>query len=371
MVFRRLNRRMLVSVDWQMITLITLLCVLGLVVLQSAGYDHELGYSPSMKRQAASMAIGALFFFGAMFFSTTFWKRMSVLIYVTGVILLLGVMFGGVVAGGARRWLDLGFTRIQPSEFVKIGVILFLARVLGSESAPKDGYTLKTLWLPGLVLGVPFALILRQPDLGTGLCVVLIGGSMLLVAGIRIGTLLRLVLCGALLAVPAWNFLEDYQRQRVMTFLQPEADPLGTGYHAMQSKIAVGSGALTGKGFLQGTQTQLRFLPEQTTDFIFSVLAEEWGFIGSMAVIVLYCLLIFRLLTAAQRSEEPFQAFVAFGVAAMLFWHTLINIGMVTGVVPVVGITLKLLSYGGSSTVTMLAALGVVTGFSLRKYMFA
>ncbi len=165
--------------------------------------------------------------------------------------------------------------------------------------------------------------------------------------------------------------LQDYQKDRIRTFMSPELDPRGKGYHAMQSKIAVGSGALSGKGFLQGTQTQLRFLPEQKTDFIFSVLAEEWGFAGSVLVIGLYAFLILRLLHISSRCSEPFAAFVSFGVAAMLFWHVFINIGMVIGIVPVVGITLALLSFGGSSVVVIVAAIGVVAGFSIRRYLFA
>lgn len=194
---------------------------------------------------------------------------------------------------------------------------------------------------------------------------------MLLLAGLHKKTLLTLLSAGILLTIPFWLFgLKDYQRQRILTFMSPESDPLGSGYHAIQSKIAVGSGAFWGKGFMQGTQTQLRFLPEQTTDFIFSVLAEEWGFVGTFLVIFLYGFLIFRLLSISSRCQDTFSAFVAFGVAALIFWHVLVNIGMVVGVLPVVGLTLPLLSFGGSSVTSVMAALGLAAGFSFRRFLF-
>jgi rod shape determining protein RodA len=211
---------------------------------------------------------------------------------------------------------------------------------------------------------------MKEPDLGTALVHLAIAGSMLFLAGVQRGTIIRLALIGGLLAVPGWHMLKDYQKQRVINFITPEADPLGTGYHAIQSKIAVGSGAVTGKGFMKGTQTQLRFLPEQTTDFIFSVLAEEWGFMGSLVILTLYSILILRVLGVAARAPDQFSLYVCYGVAAMMFWHVFVNIGMVIGVVPVVGVTLKLLSYGGSSVIAAMAGIGLVAGFSIRKSVF-
>ena len=211
----------------------------------------------------------------------------------------------------------------------------------------------------------------RAEDLGTALCHILIAASMMFIAGIRLRTVLYMVLTALLLAYPAWMRLHDYQKKRIITFVAPESDPLGSGYHAIQSQIAVGSGALVGKGYLQGTQTQLSFLPEQTTDFIFSVLAEEWGFLGSITALALYSMVLFRILGVAARSKERFPAFVALGVGMMLFWHVFINIGMVIGVMPVVGITLPLLSYGGSSAVAFMSALGLVAGINMRRFVFS
>jgi len=370
-MFFDFNRKLLSNIDVTLVFLTTILCSIGLCLLYSAGYDASSSASAPMKRQAISMFIGAAIFVFCMLINKTFWKNWSYLFYALACVLLIAVFFQGVVAGGARRWLDFGGFRMQPSEFSKLALIIGLAKYLSRDSAPKTGYNLSSLFMPCLIIGVPSLLILKEPDLGTALCHILIGVTMLMIAGIKKRTLVGLLVSSLLLTIPAWNFvLKDYQKKRVLTFLSPESDPLGSGYHAIQSKIAVGSGALSGKGFLKGTQTQLSFLPEQTTDFIFSVLAEEWGFFGSIVVLMLYGLLITKLLQVALRSMEPFVVYVSVGVASLLFWHVIVNIGMVVGVLPVVGLTLALLSYGGSSAITVLAALGVVAGFSMRKYTF-
>lgn len=371
MVFRKVDRRLVSSFDWALVAAMLALCGIGLIVIYSAGFDSQLGTSRPMIKQAVSMGIGLVIFTVCIFINPSVWRRSAWPFYILGCLLLAAVMMKGVVAGGARRWLDLGSFRMQPAEFMKIAVILLFARLFSSESAPRDGFTFSTLIFPCALLVVPSVLIMKEPDLGTALCTLLIGGSMLLMAGIQKKTLIRIVIISSLLAVPSWSMLKDYQRRRVLTFLSPELDPLGSGYHAIQSKIAVGSGAVTGKGFLQGTQTQLRFLPEQTTDFIFSVLAEEWGFLGSLVVLSLYALLIFRLMSISSRCPDSFSAFVSFGVAAMMFWHVVINIGMVIGVMPVVGVTLKLMSYGGSSVIAAMMGIGIVAGFSIRRFLFA
>lgn len=356
--------------EWQLPVILALLSGIGLVVLYSAGFNQELGLSYAFQRQAASMAVGFALFMLCALPKPTFWKHTALPIFTIVCGLLVFVLLTGVVAGGARRWLSIGFIRIQPSEFMKLALILALARIFTLDSAPRDGYNLKKLLLPFVVLIIPVELIREQPDLGTALCHVLIAGSMLLVAGIRLRTFLGLSTSALLLLIPAWGLLHDYQKQRVLNFLSPERDPLGTGYHALQSKIAVGSGSIFGKGFMQGTQTQLRFLPEQTTDFIFSVLAEEWGFIGAIVVLFLYALLIYRILYIAKKSQDAFSAYIAVGVAALLFWQVFVNIGMVIGVLPVVGITLPLLSYGGSSVTVLMCAVGIVAGVGMRRYKF-
>ena len=360
------------NIDWILIFLVSSLCVVGLFILYSAGYNQALGESLAIKRQSASMFIGMVLFFIAMFMSSKPIKSSSYLIYFICCSLLLAVLLVGDMAGGSRRWVTLAGIRVQPSEFMKLGIILAVAKYLSGDKVPKDGFTVPTLIVPSLIIFVPALLILKQPDLGTALINIMVGASMILLAGVNSKTLIRLFLVAIFSLIPAWNFvLKDYQKQRVRTFLSPESDPLGTGYHAIQSKIAVGSGAVFGKGYFQGTQTQLRFLPEQTTDFIFSVLAEEWGYLGSSFVICLYGFLIYKILLVGQKCQDKFGAFVCIGVASLIFWHLIINIGMVIGIMPVVGVTLTLLSFGGSSIVTVLAGIGIVAGFSMRRYLFS
>lgn len=366
----KIERRFFSNFDWQLGMLMLLVIAGGMLTLYSAGFVVEGGTSPAMKRQMVSFGIGMTAFFGAALLSPNFWRRSALPIYGICCVMLLAILLGGVVAGGARRWLEIGGFRMQPAEFSKFGLILALSYLFSSDSAPRDGYRFSNLFLPLALLGLPVLLILKEPDLGTALCHILIAGSMLLLMGVNRGTLMRLALIGAISIYPAWHMLKDYQRQRVVSFISPEQDPLGSGYHAIQSKIAVGSGALMGKGFLKGTQSQLSFLPEQTTDFIFSVFAEEWGFLGSGLVLAIYFFLILRILHVAERSPDRFSAFVCFGVASLVFWQVFMNIGMVTGVLPVVGITLPLFSFGGSSMVTVMAGLGLVTGISFRRFLF-
>jgi rod shape determining protein RodA len=361
----KIKRR--IPIDWILLGLTLLICAAGLVVIYSAGFDAETGRSRSFEKQLFSMVLG----FGAIilcaFISPHTWRRYAWVIYGISILLLAYVLVGGVVAGGARRWIGLGFFRFQPAEYSKIGLILVYAWIFSRRPIKPTGLELTDLFLPLFVLAVPVALIFREPDLGTALCHVLIAGTMLLLIGIRRRVLISLVLIGAIAAVPAFGMLKEYQRQRLFNFMSPERDPLGTGYHALQSKIAVGSGGVFGKGFMNGSQTQLRFLPEQTTDFLYSVLAEEWGFAGSVLVVLLYIALIMRIITAAGRSGDSFSTYVVIGVGAMIFWHAVINIGMVIGLVPVVGVTLKLLSYGGSSVLAALLAIGIVNGLGSRR----
>lgn len=361
----KLQRR--VPMDWILLGLTLLICAAGLVVIYSAGFDAASGRSRSFEKQIFSMMLGVGAIIVCAFISPHTWRRYAWVVYGGSVLLLIYVLVGGVVAGGARRWIDLGFFRLQPAEYSKLGLILVYAWLFSRRPIKPTGLELQDLLLPLIILAIPVVLIFKEPDLGTALCHVLIAGTMLLLIGIRRRVLISLVLVGAVAAVPAFGMLKEYQRQRLFNFMSPERDPLGTGYHALQSKIAVGSGGVFGKGFMNGSQTQLRFLPEQTTDFLFSVLAEEWGFVGSAFVILLYIMLILRIFTAADRSGDSFSTYVVIGVGAMLFWHAVINIGMVIGVVPVVGVTLKLLSYGGSSVLAALIAIGMVNALSGRR----
>jgi rod shape determining protein RodA len=270
---------------------------------------------------------------------------------------------------GSRRWLALGPFSVQPSEMVKLAVIIVLAKYYARVSTTK-GVNFRELATPFILTAIPFALIVRQPDLGTAMVVALIAGSITLYVKIERRTLACLI-AGSALAVPlVWLALKGYQKQRILTFLDPDRDPLGAGYHIIQSKIAIGSGMLTGKGFLKGTQNALDFLPEQHTDFIFSVLAEEWGLLGAMGVLVAFLLLTIWGLQIAQRSRDAFGTILAVGVTAMIAWQVFINIGMVMGLMPVVGVTLPFVSYGGSSILTMMVGMGLLLNVSMRRFLF-
>jgi rod shape determining protein RodA len=372
LVFRRIEKRFLLTFDWPMLFIAASICAFSLVVLKSAGFDPETQTSTAFEKQIIAMGLGFSMLILTALVNASFWHRVAWVIYSIGIVLLIAVDIKGVVAGGSQRWLNLGFIRMQPSEVMKVGVILVLARYFSSSTPPPEGYSFKGLIKPAMILMLPMLIVIAQPDLGTGMSIGLIGGSMLMLAGVNKWTILKVGLLGVLLAIPVWQFaLKDYQRLRVVNFFHPESDPLGSGYHAIQSKIAVGSGAVTGKGFRRGTQTQLRFLPEQTTDFAFSVLAEEWGFMGSVALLFLYGTLVLRVIRNAGRAVDRFGMFVSFGVASLVFWHGFINIAMVIGVAPVVGITAPLLSYGGSSVVTILIGLGLALSVSMRRFVFA
>lgn len=368
--------------DWILLVSVMSIPLLGLVVLYSAGYDPDLQLQPfswlpltiqsmSFAKQSLHILIGFVLMLSMMLMPPAFLCRISYIIFAAGIGLLLLVLAIGTVSNGSQRWISIAGVRYQPSELIKPAIILALARYISRHVPPENGYRLRGLIIPGLLIGVPTALIMKQPDLGTGLLVLATGSSMLLFAGIYWKTLLMLVTAAIGMVIPGWIFLlKPYQKRRILTLFNPDADPLGSGYHIIQSKIAVGSGALTGKGFLQGTQTQLEFLPEHTTDFVFSVLAEEWGFIGCVFIFGLYFFCIYRMLRVVGRSKDLYCALVVFGIVASLFFHIVVNIGMVIGIMPVVGLPLPLFSYGGTAIVTTLASTGLVLGIAMRRISF-
>ena len=360
--------------DWVFFCLIVLVLSCGMLALYSAGYSKSLHSSAPFRHQAFSLIVAGAGFLICAIPSADFWRRISPFLYFCSSLTLIAVLASssGYVAGGARRWLEVGGFRLQPSEFSKLVLVLIMARVLSMEVFSHKGLNFFRLLIPIAILGFPVLLVASQPDLGTALCHVLIAGSIILLAGVQRSTLVCVFFLVLSAIYPAWAFfLKTYQKQRMLTFFSPETDPLGSGYHALQSKIAVGSGGLFGKGYMDGTQTQLRFLPEQTTDFIFSVWAEEWGFFGSSLVLLLYTLLLFRMFRSASSVGDRFSALVIFGVAANVFWQVLVIIGMVTGVMPVVGLTLPLFSFGGSSLIALMAGLGIAFGVSRKRQMFS
>ena len=363
------DRRLITHFDWIFLVLVALVTTLGIVNLYSATAGWGGAGTPIYLKQLAWFGLGLMLMLALTLFDYRQLEYLGFPAYGVTLLLLLAVLVVGRTTMGATRWLSIGGFGVQPSELMKIVIIIVMARYF-SERSTQQGFTLKELLAPGALLLVPVLLIMKQPDLGTSMLLLAIGGSMALFCGIRRSALVTLGAGGAAAAFGGWFLLHDYQRQRIYTFLDPERDPLGKGYHIIQSKIAVGSGGLFGQGFRQGTQAQLSFLPERHTDFAFSVFAEEWGFVGCLLLIALYLLIILWGLYIARRANDRFGMFLAFGVTAMLFWHTVVNLGMVIGLLPVVGVPLPLFSYGGTIMITTMTGVGLLLNVSMRRFMF-
>ena len=362
------DRRLIQNFDWVLLGLVVIICATGIVNLYSAGYNRGEG-TPLYIKQLYWLAVGL----GVMCVTLTYdyrhLEKLSYPIYILSILLLVAVMFGGKMVSGSRRWLPLGPLAFQPAEIAKIAIILAMAAYF-NRRVRTEAMGFKELIVPGALVMIPVALIIKQPDLGSGILVALVAASMILFVGVRWRTLMGCGLTLVMLSPVLWHFLKDYQRQRVLTFLDPGRDPLGAGYHIIQSMIAVGSGQFWGKGFLQGTQSQLYFLPEQHTDFVFSVFAEEWGFVGSAVLLLLFTALALWGLSVARDCKERFGHLLALGVTALIFWQVFINLCMVTGFLPVVGIPLPLFSYGGSSLITILLGVGFLLNIRMRRYLF-
>jgi len=293
-----------------------------------------------------------------------FLKRWVLWVYVTGVILLIAVMLFGDVGKGAQRWLNLGLFRFQPSEMMKLAVPMMVAWYLSEHSLPPDG---KRILIAFLIIITPVILIAKQPDLGTALLIAGAGFFVLFFAGVRWRLIGGVTGLGAACAPVAWFFMHDYQRQRVLTLLNPESDPLGAGYHIIQSKIAIGSGGLFGKGWLNGSQSHLNFLPERSTDFIFSAFSEEFGLLGVLALLTVYLFILIRGLLIAVQAQDTFTRLVAGSLTMTFFTYVFVNIGMVIGLLPVVGVPLPLISYGGTSIVTVIASFGILMAIHTNR----
>ncbi|MFO7765578.1 MAG: rod shape-determining protein RodA [Pelovirga sp.] len=363
------DRRLVYHFEWVLLLTVLLLAGVGIINLYSATANWNFAATPVYLKQLVWLGSGLCIALLVCSFDYRHLQYLAVHSYLVGVGLLLAVAFVGRSSMGATRWIDLGLINVQPSEVIKIAIILLFARLLSKTVGPQ-GFAMRDLWRPALWLLIPTLLILKQPDLGTTVMVVLIALTMLMFAGLQRTTTIWLALIALGTLVAGWFGLHDYQRARVRTFLNPEADPLGSGYHIIQSKIAVGSGGLFGKGFLEGTQSQLSFLPERHTDFAFSVFAEEWGFVGCLLLLMLYLFLVAWGLYIARRASDQFGLFLAVGVTAMFFWHTVVNLAMVIGLLPVVGVPLPFFSYGGTSIVTMMIGVGLLMNVSMRRFMF-
>ena len=364
-----LDRRLIQNFEWRIILTAFLLAGLGILSIYTATANASLPLKQHLYlRQATWFVVGAMLLLAVVTINYRTTGRFAYVLYGLAIFSLLLVPFFGRVGLGAQRWIKLGFLAFQPSEVAKVALVLCLARYF--EDRKERVTAPRTMGGAALLTLVPALLVVRQPDLGTALILLAVGLSLMLLVGVRLRVLVPVGVGLLALAPIVWTFLKAYQKRRLLVFLNPNLDPLGAGYHVAQSKIAVGSGELLGKGFMAASQSQLNFLPENHTDFIFAVLAEQWGFVGSLAVLALFYFLIIRGLEISMEAKDLFGSLMAFGITTMVGLQALVNIGMVLGVMPVVGIPLPLLSYGGSSMVMTLTAIGLLVNVRMRRFMY-
>lgn len=364
------DRRLLIYFNWGFFGLVLALACVGIITIYSAVAVGVAGPPSALFiKQITWYGIGLLILAMVFVIDYRHFDRWAYVVYGVCILLLAAVLVFGRYGGGSKRWLGFGPIHLQPSELVKIAVVFVLAHYYSRVMEP-TGLTLRELVKPMILVGLPFVLIVKQPDLGTAMLVALIAASITVFVKIEWKTFLFFIFASAGSAVLAWIFfLRGYQKQRIMTFLDPNRDPLGTGYHIIQSKIAIGSGQIVGKGLFQGTQNTLSFIPEQHTDFIFSVWAEEFGFIGSACVVLAFMILIIWGLRIAHECRDPFGTILSVGATAMIFWQVVINIGMIMGLMPVVGMPLPFISYGGSSVVAIIICVGILLNVSTRRFI--
>ena len=360
-------RRAVSQMDWLLVLATLLLSLTGIFMIYSAIHSNPVFLNNSLHlKQALWTSLGLCVLLCILFFDYHVFTQWAYLFYVIVIALLIAVLISGHVVYGAKRWLIFGPLRLQPSELARLAVILVLARYFGSRSEDEPmGF--REL-VPAFALALlPVLLIVRQPDLGTGLTVFLIAGVMVLAVGVKKRVIITIGAATVACAPLGWFFLKPYQQIRILTLFNPDADPLGAGYQRFQSIIAVGSGEIWGKGLLQGTQSRLHFLPEKHTDFIFSVLSEELGFIGSVTVLVLFFIFILRCLSTALNAADKEGTLLAVGITTAFFLYIIFNIGMTLGLMPIVGIPLPLVSYGGSASISSFIAIGLVLNVSMRR----
>ncbi len=364
----KIDRRLLQNFDWVLLGIVVIIGAMCIANLYSAVYSAQSYGTPVYIKQLYYFIMGFFIILAVISFDYRFLVEMNYTLYAGVILLLIFSLFMGQAHADTQRWIDLGFFRLQPSEPAKLMLVITLASYYYRKDTGK-GFTLKELIVPIILTGIPFLLILKQPDLGTALMLSFVFVSMTLFVKLRLTTLATLMTLAASLIGLSWNFLlKPYQKRRIETFLNPDADVLNSGYHITQSKIAVGSGGPFGKGYLHGTQGQLDFLPERHTDFAFSIWAEEWGFVGSLFFFAVYFSLIFWGLNIAASSRDKFGTLLCVGVVSLIFWQAFINIAMVMGILPVVGMPLPLFSYGGSSLITTMAGIGILLNVRMRRY---
>jgi rod shape determining protein RodA len=336
------------------------LCGLGLMVLYSAG-GEDIGI---LIRQATRLAIAFVLMLLVAQLSPAVIERWSLWVFLIGIVMLVAVLWVGHVGKGAQRWLDLGFFRFQPSELMKLAVPMVVAWYLSHKTLPPN---LVNIFIVGLMIMVPVGLIAKQPDLGTSLLVAIAGLAVLFISGMRWKFIMAFAALCSICVPLLWHFMHDYQKRRVLTLFNPEQDPLGAGYHIIQSKIAIGSGGFYGKGWLNGTQSHLEFLPERSTDFIFAVYCEEFGLMGVLLLLSIYLFIIVRGLYIAVNAQQTYGKLLAAALTLTFFVYVFVNMGMVTGQLPVVGVPLPLISHGGTSMVTLMLAFGILMSIQTHR----
>jgi rod shape determining protein RodA len=362
-----IDRRAVQNFDWMLFGLVVVLVAVGLLNLASSTHTG-VGLSDELRRQLLSLGIGALALLVTVVVDYRHYERLALPIYGVSLALLALTLVVAPTTRGSQAWLFEG--RLQPAELAKVGMILALARHF-HRSPPSEIRTLFAFFRPGLLIAAPVGLILLQRDMGVALLTLLIGGSYLAFTRIPLRAWLGVGVVAAAALAAAWLFvLQPYQRDRILDVVNPGRDPLASGYQVNQSRIAIGAGGLFGKGFRQGTQAQLRFLPTQHTDFAFSVWAEEWGLVGSLGVLGVFLLMLVWGLLVARNAKDGFGGMLAVGVVALLFWPAVLNIGMVLGLMPVIGVPLPFIAYGGSALVVSLIAVGLLLNVSLRRWVF-
>ncbi len=350
--------------------IVTMLSLFSLGIITLISATKGPGIHDLYKTQLMWFGMGIVMSLALVFIDSQILEKVAYLGYGICLVLLALVLFIGKIGGGSQRWIGLAGVHIQPSEFAKLAIVFTLAKYFRDEKSGPP-YTLRKLVVPGILIAPFFVLILLQPDLGTAGVLFLVAASMILFLRVDWRSLALVVVIGLITVPLAYRFvLHDYQRNRVLTFLDPGRDARGSGYNALQCKIAVGSGKIFGKGYLKGTQAQLNFIPEQHTDFIFSVYAEERGFLGALLLLGLYVTYCFFALRTVARARDKFEMLLAFGLSAIIFWHAFINIGMVSGVLPIVGVGLPFFSYGGSSLLTFMTATALLLNLGRKKYIF-
>ncbi|HRK01467.1 MAG TPA: rod shape-determining protein RodA [Oligoflexia bacterium] len=357
--------------DWSLILISVVIFIVGVLNLYAATFAEYSGKGLRLyQTQLLWFGIGSTAAIGLLLVHYKMLSRAAYIVYFLNLFLLVLVLVIGKQSLGARRWIGFGGLYIQPSEFMKLSAVLAMAKYFETDHTTA-GYRLRDLWLPGMLIAVPVGLIIMQPDLGTAMILLLTFSSMMLFIKVKKKSLVILALVGLITAPVIYKYgLKQYQRQRIISFLNPMSDPKGSGYNSIQSMIAIGSGQFMGKGFKKGTQSQLNFLPEHHTDFIFSVFSEEHGFIGALVLLALYLLFFMTALNIAYVSHDKFGTLLALGVLFIFFWHVVFNIGMVCGLLPIVGVPLPFMSYGGSSLITSILGIAILTNISNKRFMF-